>query len=416
MANKVRVKLPTATQGEKQTYPIFKEDEKGEKLTLPVPGEGERVVKPMPDQGIPENPAKAFTNRPGNVGLEAAPGVPWEYVDEETIKDRPIPGAKGELTGGMARGPIKEGVDMAGALDEISRMEDLIKPPGGKPGAQAKVSDYSAAERDRFRQQVIDEHLEGVDPVTINPFEILEDVEQNVMPMFFDQFFQKKRLYEDWENGRLSKEEEAAWMDRYQTIRAKTFNMAKAKRQFGEQLVDEMMGRWDAVANDFHARLQDIRKRSEKQRETAEKSRVAAEKSRTAAATTRKANVSVTKDVLNAENNIKQNLEESETPAGKDYKKTGKIPAGKLRQLNTFRKTAGMPALKEVKEGKKFTYKEEGQAGGVAQPEAGANVVKDLSPEDEKLLKGTFPNAIQDKDGQWMAPNAQGQYEYIVRQ
>lgn len=376
---------------------------------------GHKVRLPIPDQ--PALPAKggsnrAFTDNPDLVGTEAAPGVMWEYVGDASKPRTDIvpqrPGGqeyKGELTGGMARGPIKEGVDMVGALEKVAELESKVKPPGAKPGEGTKLANYTAEGREQFRQQIINDEFGGIDPTTINPFQVLEDVEQNKMPEFFDQFFQGKRLYEDWEKGLLSKEENDAWMDRYKEIRARIFNTAKQKRQFGEQMLDEMMSRWDAQANAYFQELERVKKTGQAVVKSVREQKKEKRKSQ-------EHGVKMAKDVANSERTVRADLQEAETPTGEKYRKTGKIPASDLRQLNSVRKAAGMPALKEFEKDGKFTY---GEVGGKTAAQAQSNYVTDLTPDEETQLKQQFPNAMQDAQGRWIVPNAQGEYVFITR-
>lgn len=408
------------------------------------PPAGPAMQVPVADQKIPDRPPSqrqaipqrgggaAYTDRPELAGTEAAPGVPWQVVTgageagQMQIPGRDFSGPvplrpeyKGELDG-MAQGPIKAGedYDVVGALEEISRLEEMIKPPGKKPSEGEKIITYSAEDREDFRNQVINQYLDGMDPYQINPYEALTQVEEQLMPEVFNEFFGGQRLYDDWKAGLLTPEEEAAWMQRYKQVRANAFNIAKQQREQGMEILNDMLERWDAQAKDYRARLDKIRKEHAK---SLEKAGEREDKRTETARKERKERFDQRKDIIKAESEIRDKLQEAKTDEGKQYRKTGKIPNHMLRRLNNLRRDAGLPALVErTGEDKKIFYEEEqgggqqrGRPAGPAGP-SDMNYLTNLTPDQEAELKRVFPNAVQDPQGRWMAPNAEGKMVYII--
>lgn len=253
MANKVRDKI-TDTRNKVPDKPTE---------APPVPG----VVRGDVQTG---QPIQAFTNRPELANTEATPGVRYNFVTNADQSATPSQMGNNQAylgAGGNVEGPIKDVKAALPALDEINRLEGLYKqsqqvpqsPPSQTPQAPGATPSSGVPEdmqftwqdRERFRNQVIQNQFNGKDPYTVSvPFAMQKITEQQA-PAWFNEFTGGQVTWED--RGLLQPKEQEAWSKFYTAKRAHLQNNLKSEQAQAIRLMSNMMNRWDMKAKEATA-------------------------------------------------------------------------------------------------------------------------------------------------------------------
>lgn len=234
---------------------------------------------------------KAYTNRPylsgKRVSQEDATSPVWEYAPEtgvspgaDTVPERAMPtlesagappapmptqtqtqipprppgnfdielgGEPGKgLVGGQYRG---EAGDLISALDRVSALEEKatrgaarMAPPGTRPAEDYTPIDTSPDGEERFRKQVIQSQLFGIDPYTIDPSKDMEKTLQEQLPAIFQHFFHGQILWED--RDKLNSEEKKQWESKLKYTRSAVYNLAKDRKDSTTKLLEDSLSRW----------------------------------------------------------------------------------------------------------------------------------------------------------------------------
>lgn len=141
--------------------------------------------------------------------------------------------------------------------EDIKRATGTTKEPplGGKPPEGYQPIDYSLEGRKKFEEQVIGQI--GFHPMTFSQNEYLEKAMQE-LPQLFDYVFEGKVLWAD--RDKLTKDQQALWVDAIKTFRATVWKEAQEKQEVGLRQYNYMMNRFDKEAALKEKALGEMRK------------------------------------------------------------------------------------------------------------------------------------------------------------
>jgi hypothetical protein len=179
--------------------------------------------------GVPEKPTEAEL---GGEGLIAGP--------VEDVSD---------LLYGQGLGPEGEPMPGMSPMDVIQRMEDLaaraepVTPPGTRPEGTEQVIDSSWEGRERFKSQIIQEHMPWGDPTQINPREKLEEYMEQELPQVFENFFAQHPsgaiLWED--RDKLDSDEKKQWLAKLRGVKAHVLGLWEERKKSGTAFLGDAM-------------------------------------------------------------------------------------------------------------------------------------------------------------------------------